>query len=375
MTLLQNKIVIRSTKKKLNTRVGDVRIGEAYLYQMRIPLTSTFTISLGSQDSCESIVVELHSDSMVGLGEGATMPQITGETPGTMYEAVYYILNSMEGKTFESLETFTESASRLLHWNPTAKSALDIAAHDIVAKQAGVHITKLLGGHLIRKETSMTIGMGDVKSSITELEEYLQAGAKMIKLKVGGNIDTDIKRVKAIAKRLGKIHFYADANQGYKLSDALKLSKILLDTGAVFFEQPLNRYDFDSLRLLRTKGGVPIMLDESIFSPRDVIEAIRKEAADYVNVKLAKSGGIRGSLKTLITAQSYGMEAMVGCMTESKLSTTAALAMASAASNVRFNDLDGYLFLVHQPFEGGIKLTNGVNTLLDGKGLAVEKRF
>jgi L-alanine-DL-glutamate epimerase-like enolase superfamily enzyme len=367
--------VVRSTKKRLNTRVGDVEIDEAHFYQMRIPLTSTFAISLGSQDSYESVVVELHTNEINGFGEGATMPRITGETPGIMYEALCYILDNIKGKTFESLEAFTESVGRFLQWNPTAKNAIDMAIHDLTAKNMGVHVTKLLGGHLIKKETSMTVGLGDVKSSIAKLEEFLGAGAKMIKLKVGGNMDTDVKRINALAKRIGKIPFYADANQGYSLGEALKLSKVLLDTGAIFFEQPLDRYDFDSLKLLRTKGGVPIMLDESIFSPRDVIESIRKEAADYVNVKLAKSGGIRGSLKTLTAAQAYGVEAMIGCMIESKLSTTAALATASAARNVRFTDLDGYLSLVRQPFEGGIELANGTNTLLDGKGLAIEKRF
>ena len=372
---LQDNAVVRSARKKLSMRLAGIRIDEAIVHQLRIPLQSTFTTSLGSEDFYDAIVVELHSDRIVGYGEGTTDVRITGETSGIMYEAATYLLDRAERRTFESLESFTDSTNRALRWNPAAKCALDVAAHEIIAKEAGVHVARLIGGSLTTRDTSRTIDLGDVKSAISELEGYLKAGAKVIKLKVGGDIGSDIKRVGAVAERLGGVPFWVDANQGYKLRDALALSKVLLDKGALFFEQPLYSGDFDSLRLLRTRGGVPVMLDESIFEPRDVIDAIRKEAADYVNVKLAKSGGIRRSLKTLATAQGYGIEAMVGCMLESKVGIAASLAAVSAATNVRFTDLDGFLYLRQQPFEGGVKLSKGANTLLEGSGLAVKKMF
>jgi len=372
---LQDNAVVRSARKKLSMRLAGIRIDEAIVHQLKIPLQSTFTTSLGSEDFYDAIVVELHSDRIVGYGEGTTDVRITGETSGIMYEAATYLLDRAERRTFESLESFTDSTNRALRWNPAAKCALDVAAHEIIAKEAGVHVARLIGGSLTTRDTSRTIDLGDVKSAISELEGYLKAGAKVIKLKVGGDIGSDIKRVGAVAERLGGVPFWVDANQGYKLRDALALSKVLLDKGALFFEQPLYSGDFDSLRLLRTRGGVPVMLDESIFEPRDVIDAIRKEAADYVNVKLAKSGGIRRSLKTLATAQGYGIEAMVGCMLESKVGIAASLAAVSAATNVRFTDLDGFLYLRQQPFEGGVKLSKGANTLLEGSGLAVKKMF
>ena len=137
----------------------------------------------------------------------------------------------------------------------------------------------------------MIVSIGSLQRNLARLDELLKAGVRVIKLKVRGNVDMEIRRVRAIARKLGNVPFYVDANQGYKLRDAMTLSKILLDTGALFSEQPVDRYDFDSLRLLRETGGVPIMLDESIFTSRDVIEAIRKEAADCINVKHVKSGG------------------------------------------------------------------------------------
>jgi L-alanine-DL-glutamate epimerase-like enolase superfamily enzyme len=126
---------------------------------------------------------------------------------------------------------------------------------------------------------------------------------------------------------------------------------------------------------LREQTGIPIMLDESIVSPRSVIDAIIADAADYVNVKLTKSGGMRQALKTLFTTQAYGIKAMVGCMIESKLGIAASLAVALSSKNVIFYDLDGFQFLKEQPFEAGIEYKNGMNTLTDGKGIACIRKF
>ncbi|MEM3260018.1 MAG: enolase C-terminal domain-like protein, partial [Thermoplasmata archaeon] len=143
--------------------------------------------------------------------------------------------------------------------------------------------------------------------------------------------------------------------------------------GALFFEQTMKRHNLANLRTLRRKVGIPIALDESISSPFDVINAILSESADIVNVKLTKSGGIRNAFKTLVTAQAYGIDAMVGCMLESKLGIAASLAVANSLKNIKYNDLDGFTFLSKQPFEDGIVYKNGFNKPVSGDGLAVKK--
>ena len=134
----------------------------------------------------------------------------------------------------------------------------------------------------------------------------------------------------------------------------------------------LTTFDIASARELRHKSGIPIMLDESVFSPMDAMNVIRQGAADMINVKLSKSGGIHQAIKVLTVAQAAGVDAMVGCMLESKLGIAASLVIANSVNNVKFTDLDGFTYLSEQPFEGGVELKLGMDYLVPGPGFAVK---
>ncbi|HII40902.1 MAG TPA: dipeptide epimerase [Thermoplasmata archaeon] len=366
-------MILKSESVRLDAKIGDVRLASAKVHLLRIPLRRPFVISLGVQPDYLGTIVELGSDERTGYGEGSTIPQITGESPEGVAATAKWILNALAGRTFGGLEDFSAFVDAAIHANPTAKSAIDIAVHDLLGKTWNLHVIRMLGGRFADLPTSLTIGLVPVDESLRQLEELQAEKCQIIKVKVGGKVEDDIARVRAIAERLSTERFYVDANQGYSLRDALRLSPVLQESGALFFEQPLGRHAYEDLRTLRKSSGVAVMLDESISSPRDVIEAVRREAADYVNVKLTKSGGIHQAMKTLITAQAYGIEAMVGCMVEGKLSTAAGLCVASSVGNVKFTDLDGYTSMVAQPFEGGLTYRDGVNRPVQGVGMAVEK--
>ena len=358
---------------RLDARLGDVRLVSAKVHLLRIPLRHPFVISLGVQPDYMGTIVELESEEHVGYGEGSTIEPITGESPDGVAAATASILKSFAGRRFASLEDFSSSLAGAIDANPTAKSAIDIAVHDLLGKSTGRHVIELFGGRFLDLPTSLTIGLVPVEESLRQLEELQAEKCQIIKVKVGGNVEEDVRRVRAVSERLQTERLYVDANQGYSLRDALRLSPVLSEVNALFFEQPLGRHAWEDLRAFRKSAGVPVMLDESIFSPGDVVEAVRREAADYVNVKITKSGGIRGALKTLAAAHEHGIQAMVGCMVEGKLGTAAGLCVASAASNVKFTDLDGYTSMVTQPFEGGLAYKEGINSPVRGVGMAVEK--
>ncbi len=366
-------MILKSDSVKLDARIGDVRLASAKVHLLSIPLRHPFVISLGTQRDYMGTIVELESEEHTGFGEGSTIPQITGESPEAVAATAKFILSALAGRTFGGLEEFASAVHSAIHASPTAKSAIDIAAHDLLGKAWGLHVIQMLGGRFADLPTSLTIGLGTVEDSLRQLKELQAEKCQIIKVKVGGNLEEDIRRVRAVSEHLQSERFYVDANQGYSLRDALRLCSVLLECGALFFEQPLGRNALEDLRALRKSSNVPVMLDESISSPGDVIEAVRREAADFVNVKLTKSGGIRNALKTLITAQAYGIEAMVGCMVEGKLGTAAGLCVASSVGNVKFTDLDGYTSMVTQPFEGGLTYKDGINSPVRGVGMAVEK--
>jgi L-alanine-DL-glutamate epimerase-like enolase superfamily enzyme len=368
---------MQSKKSEINTKfsIGEFKIRKAYVYRVNAKMTEPFSISLGTQYDFDGIFVELIGDSESGYGECSTIPEITGEFPGAAVDTATMILGSINEKKYESLEEFSESITKIIYGSSAVKNAIEMAAHDLYAKCCGIHASKLLGGSMEPKETSLTITLGSVNDAIKELAQIQKKKPKDIKMKVGLDAELDIKRIRAVSDRLKGERFYVDANQGYSLQDAIKVGKVLNDVGAAFFEQPMERHELSKMAYLRREAGIPIMLDESISGPRDVIEAILHDSADYVNVKLTKSGGVRQALKTLFTAQAYGIKAMVGCMIESKLGIAASLAVALSAKNVVFYDLDGFQFIKEQPFDSGIEYIKGMNHLIDGKGFACKKLF
>ena len=366
-------MILKSESVKLDARIGDVRLVSAKVHLLRIPLRHPFVISLGVQPDYLGTIVELESDEHTGYGEGSTIQPITGESPEGVAAAAVHILHALADGTFGDLEDVGSAMDAALPANPTAKCAVDIAVHDLLGKHRGLHVIQMLGGRFADLPTSLTIGLVPVEESLRQLEELQAERCQVIKVKVGGKVEEDMERVRAVAGRLHGERLYVDANQGYSLRDALRLSPVLSECGALFFEQPLDRHAFEDLRTFRKSSDVPVMLDESIFSPGDVLEAVRHEAADYVNVKLTKSGGIRNAMKTLLAAQAQGIEAMVGCMVEGKLGTAAGLAVACSVGNVKFTDLDGYTSMVTQPFEGGLTYKDGINSPVEGVGMAVEK--
>ncbi len=364
-----------SFKVKTNFAISDLKIDYATVYMVTAAMTEPFSISLGTQYDFRGVFVELASEKDKGYGECSTIPEITGEFPDSAFETAKSMLLAISGKRFEGIEDFSESINKLIYANSAVKNAIEMAAHDLYAKSNSVHITKLLGASFEPRETSVTITLGSVADAVKALNSIQKTNAKDIKMKVGLDPELDIKRIIAVSERLNGERFYVDANQGYSLQDAMKVGKALNNVGAAFFEQPLDRHDLSKMAYLRKQTGVPIMLDESISSPRDVIEAIMHDSADYVNVKLTKSGGIRQAMKALFTAQAYGIKAMVGCMIESRLGIAASMAVALSAKNVEFYDLDGFQFLKEQPFGDGISYSKGMNVLHKGNGIACKRLF
>lgn len=359
---------------KQETMFRDKEIRGATVYRLKIPLSLAFTISLGSTDFYDGIIIELHFSEVVGYGEAETVQQITGETPDALFSISCGILESMDGQSFESIEDISLFINLFCHGNNAAKSAVDMAFHDAYAKMNRVSVADLLGGSTRPRVTSFTIPIGEVNENLKLLDRYQKNGAKIIKVKVGKSVTKDTERLNAIAANLADgVTFFADANQGYVLTEAVRISEILYRNEALFFEQPMARDDLVSLRNLRRKAGIPIMLDESISTPRDILDAVYSDAADMVNVKLSKSGGIRNAVKTLVVAQGAGLTAMVGCMLESKLGIAASLSVANSVNNVKYTDLDGFTYLTEQPFDGGVELRDGTDYPVSGVGLAAKR--
>jgi L-alanine-DL-glutamate epimerase-like enolase superfamily enzyme len=266
--------------------------------------------------------------------------------------------------------------------NSSARMALDCALYDLAAREAGQPLYQYLGGTVDEVRTDMTLSTVSHRSDLDErlrsAAEFVDAGFRTLKIKVGGGGD-DVETLIEIRRAVGPdVRLRADANQGWSPSQAVSIIRSLEDAhvGLELVEQPTPRADVEGLALVTSQVQTTIMADESVWTCRDLREIVRVRAADAVNIKLAKCGGIRVGLELLELARESGIDAIVGCMAESHVGISAAAALATLAkgaakSESMTHDLDGGLLLTESPVDGGVHYDGDRVLLGDALGTGV----
>jgi L-alanine-DL-glutamate epimerase-like enolase superfamily enzyme len=173
----------------------------------------------------------------------------------------------------------------------------------------------------------------------------------------------------------GDVLLRADANQGWTAKEAVRIIRFYEDEGLgiELVEQPVPARDFQGLKYVTDSVDTLILADESVFSPRDAFEILSMRAADLVNIKLMKTGGIRNALAICAMARACGVECMIGAMMETKISVTAAVHLASATPIITRADLDPPILCASDPVEGGAVYSGPKITLSGGPGLGISE--
>jgi L-alanine-DL-glutamate epimerase-like enolase superfamily enzyme len=258
---------------------------------------------------------------------------------------------------------------------PAARAALDIALHDVFTKYLGVPLVKFLGQKIKTLPTSNTIGIKNVEETVKEAGEYIKAGFKVLKIKLGKDLTEDIERLVKVREKYGKeIVIRIDANQGYTVNQTIEFYKKTIPLNIELIEQPLPAKSVQEMKALPDEIKKLVAADESLISPKDAIELIKPpRAAAIFNIKLMKCGGVSQGLKIADIALHEGIDLFWGCNDESIVSITAALHAAFACSNTKYIDLDGSLDLGRDEVSGGFILKDGYMTCSDKPGLGVER--
>jgi L-alanine-DL-glutamate epimerase-like enolase superfamily enzyme len=260
-----------------------------------------------------------------------------------------------------------ESIGRVLAERPgemSAKSAVDCALHDLCGKLAGTPVHRLLGFDRAGPPTSWTIWLGD-PDDMARRAEAVDPRFRRLKLKLGGRDGLDVERVRAV-RSVTDLPLMVDVNEYWTLDEALEAIPQLEPLQVDYVEQPLPAGDPDGPELKR-RSGLPIFVDEDCHRLMDVPACA--ERAHGINIKLAKSGGIREAVRMAVTARALGLGVMLGCMIESGLGISAGAQMASLCDHV---DLDGNLLLAEDPWPG-VPFEDGVQLPPDGAGLGVHE--
>ena len=308
---------------------------------VRLELAETFTISRESSDWADVVHVTIAHEGEVGRGEAAPIERY-GETA----ESALAFVEQHGHLIGDDPWALEEIGDRLvtLDGEQAAKSALDAALHDLQGKLVGTPVWRLLGLPQIGPPTSWTVWLGDPD----DMARRAKAAAprfRRLKLKLGGGDGLDVERVRAV-RGVTELPLQVDVNEWWTLDEALDACGELAALGVEYVEQPLREGDAGGAEL-RRRSPLPIYVDEDCHTLVDV--AACREVAHGINIKLAKSGGIREAIRMAHAARALGLDVMLGCMVESGLGIAAGCVVAPLCDHV---DLDGNLLLADDPVPG-----------------------
>lgn len=301
----------------------------------------TFRIAHGSRTGVDTLIVELVDEQYIGLGEATPVPYY-----GFSAEDLKLILEKhrevIESYKLTDAKAFWEFMNPLLSGNHFAQCALDIAAHDLVAKKNKMPLYKHWGLKLgVLPVSNFTIGIDEIPVMIERIQEV---DFPIYKIKLGTPHDVEI--VKELRKHTNAI-FRVDANCAWSVEETISNAKAFEHLGVEFIEQPMPATATEEMQEVKNRVALPLIADESCIVEKDVDKC--KNGFDGVNIKLAKCGGLTPALRMIQGAKNLGLKTMVGCMTESSVGISA---IAHLLPLLDYVDMDGSLLIANDPAEG-----------------------
>lgn len=351
-----------------------MRIDSVETWKESVPLSRPYTIAGRAPTTfVDLFFVRIASGKFVGLGSASPAEDITGESPVACARALADKRPQLFGRDPRQLGRLCQKVSDMAG-TPAARAALDMALHDLFARQLEIPLVDLLGRCHEDLPTSITIGIKNVQETLAEAEEYIGRGFRCLKVKLGHSLGEDLDRLRSLRAKFGKeIRIRVDANQGYTVAEALRLYEVVGPLAIEFIEQPVPVSAIDEVRTLPAAVRQVVALDESLHTELDAVHLLQEPIpASIWVIKLMKCGGITTAMALGRMAQASGRHLMWGCMDESAISLAAALHTAYACPATRYLDLDGNFDLARDPGSEGYSVVDGNLVLGDGPGLGVK---
>jgi L-alanine-DL-glutamate epimerase-like enolase superfamily enzyme len=348
------------------------------IFPIRLPLHEPFAVSYATAVDIPTVLVRVTArEGQTGWGEATPDPNVTGETwQSTIAVLEHDLAPALIGHDARDREGAVRAMDARVAGVPAAKAALDIALHDLVAKVAGLPLWALLGG---RSKEYLTISrLVSIKAPdemAADAQQHVRDGFETVKLKVGNpdNPRLDVARVAAVREAIGpEIAIKIDVNQGWRTPGvAIPAIRAILASTPDYIEQPVDQHDIAALAEVRRATGAPIMADEAVHGVREMLRVVELRAADLVNIKLMKTGGLVNAVRVNAIAEAAGIVGQVGTMVESSIASAAGLHFALAHANVRTVEMGGPLMISADI--GNLRSCYDRNriTLLDAPGLGV----
>ena len=365
---------------------GELRIESLDARALSVPLREPFVIASGRVDATRAVEVRARvgwrGRTATGLGEAACLPPVTIEDQGDVLIEVERAARQLIGRPLVAQEDSLESALALaLPDGPVARAGIETALLDAMARIAGLPLRAMLGGERGEAtrslETDVTIAIADPARMGELAQAWLARGFRALKIKVGKDVDADVRALEVIGRAAPGARLRVDANAGYSAREAIALARACerlgLGDAIECWEQPCAADDRDGMREVALAVRAPVIADESVKGFDDFRELARTRYAGGVNLKLAKLGGLLVAVRMGLAAQAEKLLVMTGGMVETRLGMTAAAHVACALGGVDYVDLDTAWLLAGDPYEGGYVAEGPHYTMPSSAGLGVRQ--
>jgi len=311
---------------------------------------------------------------LTGIGEMASC--FTRRGPLLCRETDALLTPVLLGQDPRRITALTERVDAALFGAEPAKAGVEMALWDILGKSLGQPIHALLGGKVReRVPLSYSIPFGTPEQMARFAAETARAGFRTVKVKLGQGRAEDIEAVGRVRDAIGPGHrLRVDANMAWRTpKEAIAIIAAIEPFGVELVEQPLPPRELDGLAEIRRSVRVPIMVDESVWGPRDAAEVIRRGAADVVNVYVAEAGGIHKARRIFELCESFGVPCIIGSMPEHGIGTAAQIHLGVAMTNLGYDsDTCGVLYHEEDLLRTPLRIEGGFAYAPDGPGLGVE---
>jgi muconate cycloisomerase len=345
-----------------------------------LPMKKAVTMAAETVTRADNVLVRVESDNgLVGWGEAASAPTMTGETVASMMAAVAHMTPALLGRAADDFAGGSAAMDAVMYGNTGAKAAIDIALHDLVARAGGQPLYALFGAkERSRMAVLAVIGSTDEDADLREAEERFVAGYRAFKIKVGiAAPEADGARTRAVCRMLKASGegclVSADANQGFTVEEAMRFTAAAGDAGLDFFEQPVRAHDLAGMARVAAASRVPIGADEGIHSLDDIERHHALKAAAGVSLKAIKLGGLRALLDACRLCDRLGMKVNISCKTgESSVASAAALHLAAVVPDLAWGLTLTNSGLAEDVTAEPLRIARGHVEVPDRPGLGIE---
>jgi len=312
-----------------------------------------FHITGGISDESTNVEVVIKCENGIeGFGEASPSFRVNGEKPEMIIALENFVKTTLIDLSITNYRKIFDITDKLFAI-PSLKAALQFATLDAFSKNFNLQVYQLLGGAKDFIVTDKTAGIDTVEDRIKEIRKIIDDGFEFIKIKVGENLKEDIDTMLKVKNIIKDKKIIIDANMGYTAKQALYFVNQLYREGidVDVFEQPVYMKDIEGLKYVRFNSPYPVAADESAKTKYDVLNLIKMDSVDYINIKLMKSG-ISDALAIVEMAKSANKKLMIGCMGESSIGINQSVHFALGTGAFEFCDLDSHLMIKDDNFRG-----------------------